>query len=78
MSSVGGRIRAARTALDLTQHALAEAVGVRSLTVSRWERDVTVPYGENLGKLAEQLGVSSDWILNEIGRGPAKAKAHAP
>lgn len=37
----GAQLRAWRLRLDLSQHGLAEALGVHPQTVSDWERDKT-------------------------------------
>jgi transcriptional regulator with XRE-family HTH domain len=50
---VGSRVRVARRAAGLTQKQLAEALGVEPITVSRWERDVTMPSVPRLGRIAE-------------------------
>jgi transcriptional regulator with XRE-family HTH domain len=50
---VGARLRTARRAAGLTQKQLAEALGVESITVSRWERGVTVPSLSRLRRIAE-------------------------
>jgi transcriptional regulator with XRE-family HTH domain len=50
---VGARLRAARRAAGMTQKQLAEAIGVESITVSRWERGVTVPALSRLRRVAE-------------------------
>lgn len=40
---VGTRLRTARRSAGLTQRQLAEALGMESISVSRWEREVTTP-----------------------------------
>lgn len=50
---VGARLRIARRAAGLTQKQLAAALGVESITVSRWERGVTVPSLARLRRVAE-------------------------
>ena len=47
-------MRAARLAVGLTQKQLAEALGVESITVSRWERGVTTPSLPRLRRIAER------------------------
>lgn len=57
--SVGKRIRALRkTHPGLTQGGLAEAIGVKEMTVSRWERGQWRPDKGNLKQLATYFGVS--------------------
>jgi len=50
---VAGRLRTARRSAGLTQRQLAEALGVESITVSRWERGVTTPSVSRLRGIAE-------------------------
>ena len=50
---VGVRLRTARRSAGLTQKQLAEALGVESITVSRWERGVTTPSLPRLRRIAE-------------------------
>jgi transcriptional regulator with XRE-family HTH domain len=58
------RIAWARKAAGFkTKKALADALGVPSKTVERWEKD-TAPGAEQLPRLAAVLGVTADWILS--------------
>lgn len=45
MTTLGARIRAARTKRNLTQEEAADLIGVLANTVSRWERDACAPQG---------------------------------
>jgi transcriptional regulator with XRE-family HTH domain len=57
----GKEIRALRHKLDWTQVALAEAVGVTSNTVARWERGemaISEPAARLLEKLAEERKIA--------------------
>ena len=47
----------------MTQQALADVLGIRSQTISGWERGVTAPNGNLLGKLASAFGVDPSWVL---------------
>lgn len=56
-SMTGGEIRALRRSLGWTQVALAEAVGVSSNTVARWERGemgISEPAARLLQKIASE------------------------
>lgn len=64
---VGERIRSRRKALKLTQQALAKGVGVSHVAVSQWEKEETVPRGENLLRLAEWLQCTAAWIMDGEG-----------
>lgn len=63
-ATFGGRVKRAREAKGLSQEDLAAAIGVRALTVSRWERDaVETPSMPRLTKLSEVLEVSIEWLV---------------
>ena len=61
--SLGTQIKAARTALGLTQEALAEALGVVPQTISKWERDESQPDAALLPALADALQTSLDTLF---------------
>jgi SOS-response transcriptional repressor LexA len=65
--SSGNRIRSRRKALQLTQQALANSIGVSHVAVSQWEKEETVPRGENLLRLAEWLQCTAAWIIDGDG-----------
>lgn len=46
----------------MTQSDLAEAVGVRTATISDYERGKSIPAGDTLQRLARALGCSADEI----------------
>ncbi|MBK0094724.1 helix-turn-helix domain-containing protein [Erwinia sp. S63] len=64
---IGERIRSRRKALKLTQQALAKGIGVSHVAVSQWEKEETVPRGENLLRLAEWLQCTAAWIMDGDG-----------
>jgi transcriptional regulator with XRE-family HTH domain len=55
LHTVGGRIRAARLAADLTQEQLAEKAHVTQTQISDWERNRFVPELDNIRALAKAL-----------------------
>jgi transcriptional regulator with XRE-family HTH domain len=63
MATVGGRIKALRTARGLSQQALAVACGVAVSQVSRWERGESEPSLDSLRTLAHALQTSTDAIV---------------
>ena len=63
MDTIGSRIKAQRTKLQLTQHELARAVDCQTQYVSFWERNARVPQTAVLVRLAEALHVTTDWLL---------------
>lgn len=67
---MGTRIRNGRVAKKLTQHDLAQRVGVRPLAISLWENEQSVPKAENLPGLARELELSVEELT-----GPSDAQA---
>lgn len=62
---LGNRIAARRIARGMTQAELGETMHVTRQTVSRWENNSVLPDIEKVSQLAELLGVSCDYLLNE-------------
>jgi transcriptional regulator with XRE-family HTH domain len=60
---IASRVRARRTALKLTQEALAVELGVTHQHVSRIEAGHAVPSLVLLVRLSQRLGVSTDYLL---------------
>ena len=63
-SSLGQRIRKKRQILKITQQDLAQAVGMTPQHISAIEQDKWSPSLAILPKLAEVLGVSTDYLLS--------------
>ncbi|WP_336778755.1 S24 family peptidase [Pantoea sp. USHLN256] len=76
--SSGERIRARRKALQLTQQALAKSIGVSHVAVSQWEKEETVPRGENLLRLAQWLQCTAAWIIDGDGEVFSAAPSAVP
>ena len=62
--TIGSRIAKYRKQKGLTQEELANAMGVSSQAVSKWENDISCPDIGSLPKLAKLLGVTTDAILS--------------
>lgn len=62
---MGNKIAERRSALGITQVELAEMMHVTRQTVSRWENNTVLPDIEKISELAEILGVSCDYLLND-------------
>ena len=62
-TTLGQRIAMLRKQKNLTQDALADAMGVSAQAVSKWENDLSCPDIMILPKLANHLGVSVDELL---------------
>lgn len=56
-----------RKRIDITQQAIADAVGVQLRTYQKWEKGETIPDGYNLIKLMNYLNIGSvqDFIVND-------------
>ena len=62
--SLGKNIRERRKALGLTQEGLGEKLGMAAQTVSKWERDESMPDAALLPPLADALGCSLDSLFD--------------
>lgn len=72
METLGERMKWAREQRSMSQPALAHALGVAPMTVSKWERGVMDLGSSKLRKVSALLGVSADWLLNG---GPLEGEA---
>ena len=63
MKKFGERIRRFRAKMGMTQAELADALGVRYQTVSKWELGITLPDIALLPDLADQFNVSLDELF---------------
>ena len=61
--SLGERIRKSRNSLKITQQDLAQALGMTPQHISAIEQEKGTPSLSLLPKLAEELGVSVDYLL---------------
>lgn len=59
----GSTLAALRKEKGMTQLELAQSMGVTDKAVSKWERNLSFPDVASLPRLAEQLGVSVDELL---------------
>ena len=61
---IANRIRTLRKVRDLQIHKLAKLSGISAGYLSEVERGHSAMSGEKLARLAEQLGVSADYLLS--------------
>jgi len=61
--SLGERIRKRRQSLKLTQVQLAQALGLTAQHISVIEQDKRTPSLASVAKMAEQLGVTVDYLV---------------
>lgn len=62
---MGSKIESLRKAKGLTQRELGQLLGVSASTIGMYEQDRRTPRGQTLSKLAKQLNVSVDFLVNE-------------
>lgn len=63
LETLGSRIKDLRLKQGMTQKQLAEKIGIREATLSRYENDKRDTQWEILGRIAEHLNTSSDYLL---------------
>ncbi len=76
--SAGQRIRALRRSKKLTQVQLAKIAGVSSPAVTEWEKDSYLPKAASLEAMANEFGVTAEYILTGKGGEPKKEHNVAP
>ena len=57
------RIRKAREQKGLTREQLGERIGVSPSAIGKWETGDRTPSSDTLARLSEELGVSTDYLL---------------
>lgn len=73
--TLGERIKACRQAAGLSQEKVAELVGVSRQAVTKWESGQSAPSTENLFRLAELFGTTTDLLLTDQTAEPAEPAA---
>lgn len=73
--SFGATIAALRKENGMTQLDLAQKMGVTDKAVSKWERDLSFPDVSSLPRLAEELGVSVDDLLEAKSKDTSRGSA---
>ncbi|MDR1135232.1 MAG: helix-turn-helix domain-containing protein [Clostridiales Family XIII bacterium] len=63
MQRIGDRIKELRTYRGMTQKELAESVGVKEATLSRYENDQRIQSWEILSQIADVFDTSVDYLL---------------
>ncbi|MBJ8450300.1 helix-turn-helix domain-containing protein [Acinetobacter bereziniae] len=76
--SAGQRIRALRRSKKLTQVQLAKIAGVSSPAVTEWEKDSYLPKAASLEAMANEFGVTTEYILTGKGGEPINEHNVAP
>lgn len=77
MVNIGGRIKALRKLLGLSQKEFAQKMGLPQQNINRWEKGIVYPNVDNLFKMCKIFGVSMDWLI--AGEGvPIKKMRYIP
>ncbi|MFW1968135.1 LexA family protein [Acinetobacter guillouiae] len=76
--TIGQRIRALRRSKKLTQVQLAKIAGVSSPAVTEWEKDSYLPKAASLEAIANEFGVTTEYILTGKGSEPKTEHNVAP
>jgi len=63
---IGERLKGARRGAGLSQRALAEMVGVSVMAISKYERGLNTPVSPVLIRLAQVLGVKTEYFLRPV------------
>lgn len=71
---LGQRVADAREKAGLTQTELGKKIGVSQRVVANWERKPVALRAEQLGALADALGVSADYLLGRRNARPPAPK----
>ena len=59
------RLKELRTDSNLSQAALAKAMGVSQKAIDYWEREINEPKATYIIELAKYFGVSCDYLLGQ-------------
>ena len=66
MNNIGDRIRAARIKCGITQEKLANAIGVKKSTISKYERNQREPDLGTILKICEHTNTTLDYLLGIV------------
>jgi len=69
VATFGDRLAAARESAGMDQEMLAKRLGVKLVTLRRWEEDAAEPRANKLSMIAGLLGVSMTWLITGTGEG---------
>ena len=73
--TLGEKIFRLRTEQGLSQETFGEKLGVSRQSVSKWETDQSVPELDKIVMISEFFGVSTDYLLKDIGETYSTAEA---
>ena len=75
LTIIGKRIKTAREAAQITQEALAEAVGCTAKHIGAIERGIKTPRLDTFIIIANTTGVSADYLLQDLLNKPVDSLA---
>lgn len=61
--TLGEKIKELRTEQGLSQEKLGKQTGIHPTHIGKYEADKTIPSADKLKKIAETLGVTTDYLL---------------
>lgn len=61
--SLASRLKAARESKGMSQLYVSDRIKVGNKSISDWERGISEPDAESIGKLAALYGVTTDYLL---------------
>ena len=64
MTGFGKRLKTEREKNNLSKVSLSEKIGVHYSQIGRYEREEASPSADVLKKLANELGISTDFLMN--------------
>jgi transcriptional regulator with XRE-family HTH domain len=71
VATLGDRLAAAREAAGMSPETLAKRLGVKLITLEKWEQDASEPRANKLSMVAGVLNVSMVWLITGEGEGIA-------
>lgn len=63
MDSLGLKIIKLRQTKDITQVNLAKQINITKAMLSKYENDINIPKADVLGRIAQALGTTTDFLL---------------
>ena len=75
--TLGEKLQRLRKARGMSQEELAAQMGVSRQAVSRWELNIALPDTENVVRLSELFGVTTDYLLKQPGAPGSKGRYSA-
>lgn len=77
IETFGWRIREARDRKSITQHQLAQQIGLKRAAIAQWERNESTPSLSTIREAAEYLGTAPEFLAFGIGSQSESAEAAA-